>query len=140
MDAVAPLAGQLVQILTPFLPYLARAGEAVAPQVEAHGWEFAQQVWARLNPSVQGKPAAQEAVADLAAQPADEDAQAALRVQLKKLLAEDAELQHSLSTLLSEAHAAGTVNVDVSGNRSVGVGRDVRGSTIITGDQNQLNR
>jgi hypothetical protein len=141
MDVAAPLAGQLVQMLTPFLPYLARAGEAVAPQLEAHGWEFAQKVWARLGPKVDSKPAAQEAVADLAKEPTDTDAQAALRVQLRKLLAEDDELQRALTALLDENRGAGgTTTVNVSGDRSVGIGRDVRGSTIITGDQNQVGR
>jgi hypothetical protein len=140
MDAVAPLAGQLVQVLTPFLPYLARVGEAVVPQVEQHGWEFAQQLWARLHPRLESKPAAQEAVADVARAPQDEDAQAALRLQLKKLLADDPELQQSLATMLAEGQASGSISVNVSGNRSVGVGRDVRGSTIITGNQNQAGR
>jgi hypothetical protein len=87
---------------------------------------------------VGGRPAAQEAARDLAAAPTDEDAQAALRVQLRKLLADDPALQQELSALLNASgQGTTTTNVNVSGDRSVGVGRDARGGTIITGDQNR---
>jgi hypothetical protein len=142
MDVAAPLAGQLVQTLTPFLPYLVRAGEELGAEatkeLKEHGGEFAQSVWAQLGPKVETRPAAQEAVADVAKQPTDQDAQAALRVQLRKLLADDPELSHALSALLEENRGPGsTTTVNVSGNRAVGIGRDVRDSTIITGDQNR---
>jgi hypothetical protein len=142
MDVVVPLAGQLVQVLTPFLPYLVKAGESVgaraAEQLQDHGWELASKLWARLGSKVEGRPAAQEAARDLAAAPTDEDAQAALRVQLRKLLADDPALQQELSALLNAAgQGTTTTTVNVSGDRSVGIGRDVRGGTIITGDQNR---
>jgi hypothetical protein len=144
MDAVIPLAGQLVQVLSPFLPYLVKAGEDLGTragqQLEATGWDLASKLWGRLGSKVDARPAAREAAADLAAQPDDADAQAALRVQLKKLLADEPDLQQELAALLKEAGAAGTTTtVTVSGDRAVGIGRDVRGSTIITGDQNRPN-
>ena len=142
MDVVVPLAGQLVQVLTPFLPYLVKAGESVgaraAEQLQDQGWDLASKLWARLGSKVEGRPAAQEAARDLAAAPTDEDAQAALRVQLRKLLADDPALQQELSALLNASgQGTTTTNVNVSGDRSVGIGRDVRGGTIITGDQNR---
>jgi hypothetical protein len=141
MDVVTPLAGQLVQIVAPFLPYLLKVGEGVgesaAEHLEEQGSALAAKVWARLRGKVAAKPAAQEAAADLAAQPADEDARAALRIQLRKLLVDDPGLQRELETLLKQADAAGTstVTVTASGERSVAIGHDVRGSTITTGDQ-----
>jgi hypothetical protein len=143
MDVVAPLAGQLVQILAPFLPYLVKVGETVSERAAEHlenkGSALAANVWARLRGKLAEKPAAQEAVADLAAQPADEDARAAVRIQLRKLLADDPGLQRDLETLLKQAESAGTTTVTVtaSGERSVAIGHDVRGSTITTGDQKQ---
>jgi hypothetical protein len=144
MDAVAPLAGQLVQVLTPFLPYLVKAGEGLggraAHEIEDKGWDLASKLWSRLGAKVDAKPAAQEAAADLATQPEDEDAQAALRIQLKKLLAEDPSLHQEIEAMLAEAHTSGgTVTVSVTGTRNVGVGRDVRNSTIITGDQKKAD-
>ena len=136
MDAVAPLAGQLVQVLTPFLPFLVKAGERIGPQVEQKGMELASTLWTRLSSQLEKRPAAQEAAADLAKAPSDEDAQAALRVQLRKLLAEDPALQKEIEALLKDARDSGSITtVNVSGDRSVGIGRDVSGSTIITGDQ-----
>jgi hypothetical protein len=140
MDAVAPLAGQIVQVLTPFLPYLLKVGEGLgtraAQQMEDKGWDLATKLWGRLGARVDARPAAKEAAADLAAEPADEDARGALRVQLRKLLADEPLLQKELEALLKEAQGSGsTTTVTASGDRSVAVGRDVHGSTIITGDQ-----
>ena len=87
MDAVVPLAGQIVQILAPFLPYLVKVGEGLgtraAQQMEDKGWDLATKLWGRLAAQVDAKPSVKEAAADVAAQPADEDARAALRVQIK---------------------------------------------------------
>src|SRR5713226_7778564 len=100
MDAVAPLSGQVVQILAPFLPYLLKVGEGLgtraAQLMEDKGWNLASQLWGRLGSKVDARPSAREAAADLAAQPTDDDAQAVLRVQIKKLLAEEPELQRDL--------------------------------------------
>lgn len=142
MDAVVPLAGQIVQVLTPFLPYLLKGGEdigaAVAKTGEGQAIDLASKLWSRLNPKVQSRPAASEAAADLASEPGDEDAQAALRVQLRKLLLEDPSLARELSGLLQAAGPVSTVtNVSVRGDRSVGIGGDVRGSTIDTGDEHK---
>jgi len=139
MDAVAPLAGQVVQILAPFLPYLLKVGEDLGAratkQMEDKGWDLASKLWGRLGAKVDARPSAREAAVDLAAQPTDEDAQAVLRVQMKKLLADEPELQRELAALLKEAQGSGsTTTVTASGDRSVAIGRDVRGSTIITGD------
>jgi len=131
----------LTAFLAPFLPYLIRAGERAAGKAadvlgdEAGG--FAKTIWERLKPGVEKKPAAQEAAEEVAAHPDDADALAALRLQLRKLLEEDEELARDLTQIWQEAQAANVVNVTVtaSGERSVAVGRDVSGSTIVTGDQ-----
>jgi hypothetical protein len=140
MDAVVPLAGQIVQVLAPFLPYLVKVGEGLgtraAQQLEDNGWDLATKIWGRLGAEVDAKPSVKEAAADVAAQPADEDARAALRVQIRKLLADEPLLQQELEALLKEAQGSGsTTTVTASGDRSVAVGRDVHSSTIITGDQ-----
>ena len=80
------------------------------------------------------KPAAQEAVQDVAKAPEDADAQAVLRLQLKKLLAEDEALAREVAQLWEEARAAGVVII-AAGQRSVAA-LSIEGSTIITGDQN----
>lgn len=143
MDVQA-LAQQLVTFLSPFLPYLLKAGEKAIEKVgEKFGeaaWEKAQALWDKLHPKIEAKPAAQEAAADVAQNPQDEDAQAALRLQLKKLLAEDTALAEEVARLLAGVDAGRGNTVIASGNRSVAIGGSVSGSTIITGDKNKLNR
>ena len=127
----------LTSFLAPFLPYVVQAGQKVAGKAaDAVGEEaanYAQKLWDRIRPGVEAKPAAQEAVEEVAAHPEDEDALGALRIQLRKLLEEDEELAADMAKIWQEAQAANVVTA--SGERSVAVGRDVSGSTIITGDQ-----
>ena len=143
MDAVVPLAGQVVAILAPFLPYLVAAGQKVADgavkELEGKAGQVAQALWERLNPRVEAKPAAQEAVQDVAASPDDQDAQASLRVQVRKLLSDEPALAEELARVLEEHQQTGAItNVTASGDRSVALGRDVQGSTIITGDRSRV--
>jgi len=67
----------------------------------------------------------------------DEDALAALRLQLKKLLEADAALAQELARLLEQARASGQT-VIAGGNRSVAIGGDASGSVIVTGDRNRV--
>ncbi len=76
--------------------YLAKAGEAVSKKT---GEDLYESLKARFS----DKPSAQEALTDLANMPDDSDLQAALRVQLKKLLAEDESFATKLQQLLNEA-------------------------------------
>lgn len=92
-----------------------------------------------LQTAAQSRPAWAEALADLAAAPADEDAQAAARIQLKKLLARDEGLASELERLLraDEAVLPGPqAGVQITaGDRSIVAGRKVNiTGTVITGD------
>lgn len=145
MDTLAPLATQVVGILAPFLPQLIKTGQAladgVADQAEKQKATVAAAIWDRLFPEVSGTPATDTAVKDAAENPDDPDYQAALRVQFRKMLAEDPALAEDLRQVLeSSQKATGSVNVSAGGERSVAVGGSVQGSTIITGDQNRLTQ
>ena len=136
-----PLVSQLVLFLQPFLPYLFKAGEKASEEagrkIGKAGWEHAKMLWKRLRPKVEAKPAAMEAITDAIATPQDKDAFAALRQQLKKILAEDKALATEVARLRQEAQAAG-MTVTASGSRSVASGGDLSDNIIITGDSNQL--
>lgn len=127
------LAQNLVPFLAPFLPYLIKAGEKVAEEagkkLGGDAWEWAKALWGKLR----GKPEVASAAQDAVAMPDDPDAQATLRLQLKKLLAADEALAAEVARLWQEAEAGG-VTVTASGERSVAIGRDMIGGTIITGD------
>ena len=58
-------------------------------------------------------------------------------MQLKKLLTEDQSLAEEVSRWLDQGKAAG-ITVTASGERSVPIGGNVKGSTIVTGDQNKV--
>ncbi len=94
----------LMRFLTPLLPYLLRAGEKAAEEagrrIAGDAWEGAKSIWGRMVPGLKRRPAAQEALQDALSSPQDEDAQAALRLQLKKLLAEDPALAADLAGLV----------------------------------------
>ena len=140
MDITA-LASSLTTALVPLLPYLLKAGEKAAEEtgtkVADQSLEWAKSLWSKLKPKVDAKPAALEAAQDVAQTPDDEDAQAALRVQVKKLLAEDQSLAEEVRRWLEQGKAAG-ITVTASGDRSVAIGGDVKGSTIVTGDHNRV--
>ena len=133
------LASSLTTALVPLLPYLLKAGEKAAEEtgktVAGQSLEWAKSLWAKLQPKVEAKPAALEAAQDVAQSPEDEEAQVALRRQLRKLLTEDQSLAEEVSRWLEQGKVAG---MNVSGDRNVAIGGDVKGSTIVTGDWNKV--
>ena len=129
----------LTAFLAPFLPSLIKAGEKAvekaADAVSDEAFKYAKALWDKLKPGVEAKPAAKEAAEEVAAHPDDDDALASLRLQLRKLLEQDQGLADDLARIWQDAQAANVVQVTASGERSVAVGGDVTGSTIVTGDQ-----
>src|ERR1041384_6837454 len=138
---IGALASSATTALVPLLPYLLKAGEKAAEEtgkaVAGQSWEWAKSLWTKLKPKVEAKEAALEAAQDVAESPEDEEAQVALRRQLKKLLTEDQSLAEDVSRWLDQGKAAG-VNVSISGERNVAIGGNVTGSTIVTGDRNKV--
>src|SRR5215211_5273888 len=130
---IGALASSVTTALVPLLPYLLKAGEKAAEEtgktVAGQSLEWAKSLWTKLKPKIEAKPAALQAAQDAAQTPEDDDVQAALRVQLKKLLADDQSLAEEVSRWLEQGKAAG-VNVSAIGERSVAVGRDFQGTII----------
>jgi hypothetical protein len=109
-------------LLTPALPYLLRPAEHVAPQAaQAIGdtsWEYAQRLWQKVGVRVGARPAAQAAAEDVAAAPDDEDAQAVLAYQLRKLLERDAGLAAEVEELMAEAAQHVEIRVPAAGAKA----------------------
>jgi hypothetical protein len=138
----------LTAFLSPFLPSLLNlGGKAVAKATESASGKFgeaafskAQAVWAKLSPKVEAKEAAKEAAIDVANSPEDKDSQAALRVQLKKLLEQDEELFKAIAQILAADAPDGTPGTkivqNVTGNQNQVIGQVLGGKVIgnITGD------
>jgi hypothetical protein len=111
----------------------------VVDRVGKEAVDFAQRLWDKLRGRVEAKDAAREAAEDVAHNPADVEFRTVLKVQLQKLLDEDAELAAEVRRVWDEAKAAGApatvTTVTASGSGSVAIGRDVTGSTIATGER-----
>jgi hypothetical protein len=128
--------------LAPLLPYLLKDGIELAKsaagelgkKLSADAWDGLKALAAKIRHKAEAKPALQEALTDAQTAPADPDAQAALRLQLKKLLTEDPDLLNEVARLLA------IVQTDASQNRSVKIGGDAKNNTIITGDNNTITR
>ena len=118
----------LVNFLAPFLPHLLNLGktatqkatESAAGKFGEAAWTQAQTLWSKLWPQLKTKPAAQEAVTDLAQDPGDRDLQTVLQVQLKKLFAQD----HALAAEIAQIMAANPPSPAIV--------------QTVTGDQNQV--
>ena len=133
----------LTAFIAPLLPVLLGIGGRVADTAtdaaadQAVG--FAKKIWNALRGPVAQKEAAQEAVDDVSLHPDDEQLRTVLQVQLRKLLEQDADLAAEVGRLWTEAEAAGapavSIRVTASGAGSVAIGRDVTGSSIVTGAQ-----
>jgi hypothetical protein len=137
---VTVLSNELVALLAPFLPYLVQLGKEAAEvagrELGSEAWEHAKVLWDRLRGRLEERPAALEAVRDAAEAPGDDDARAALRLQLRKLLAGDEALAGDLRRLLDERPGTGSsVTVTARGERSIAVGGDVTDSRLDTGDR-----
>ena len=102
------------------VPYLAEAGKAVAGEIGKSTWAGVSKLWTLLRAKL-GKPEQQAALAELEAQPADADVQAAARVQLRKALAEDAGLAAELAALLESLPKTVEQNMEVVGDDNTSV-------------------
>ena len=132
------------QLISVLLPYLSKLAQGTAPLAGATEWEQAQTIWQKLKPGLEAKAAGQEALSDLLSDLDDEDYQAALRVQIKKLLKQDAALQRELELLLQKSgQALGGVQINQkvsgSGNQVIGqvtggmVFGNVSGGNVVIG-------
>ena len=116
-----------VGTLAPALPYLysasKEAGKEFAKKAGGAAFDQAAKLWNWLKPKAEAEPALQTAVADLAAQPDDADAQAALRLQLKKLLTAQPALVGELQAMVQFSVTQNVIQ-NVTGDRNIVSGRD----------------
>ena len=138
---IGALASSLTTVLAPLLPYLLKAGEKVAEEtgkaVAGQSWEWAKSLWTKLKPKVEAKQRHSKQRRTLRSRLKMKTHRWRCEVQLKKLLTEDQSLAEEVSRWLEQGKAAG-INVSAYGERSVAIGGDVKGSTIVTGDQNKV--
>lgn len=145
------LAKLLVGLLCPALPFLVKVGEKVAEGISADavkalgktGWGKAKSVWSKLNPQIQRKETARQAVVKVIQRP-DEISQFTLISEIRDILESNPELSQELLKLLQEQDSKHDGTVDQSVNYQAG-GVSVRGNfnntggTFVGGDQLNLD-
>jgi hypothetical protein len=87
------------------------------------GPEMLKALWAKLRPKVAEKPSADEAVHDVVKAPEDADAQAVLRVQLRKILEADSSLAAEIAQILEGAGPKTSFHAEVHGSGAVAQGQ-----------------
>lgn len=151
---IPTIATAAVSFLAPALPYLAKAGEKgseiIGEKLGASVWEKVSALWRKLGPAVEANPLANDALQEVAHNPEDADAQATLRLQLKKILAADDNLASEVMRLLLEASVqqvsqqaavfgegaiAQGPGAVAAGKGGVAVGGDVHGGVRIGGTE-----
>ena len=124
-----------VKALAPALPYLIVAGteatKEIGKQAGGAAIEAGKKIWHWLQPHADKQPALLDAAKEVAERPDDADAQAALRVQIRKLLQAQPNLVPELGGLVTQI-ATQQNTVDVSGAGAVGIGGNASGVTIST--------
>jgi hypothetical protein len=110
----------IVKLLAPCLPFLLNVGnkavEGASQKVGEDVWNKAKAIWAKLQPKVEAKEAAKEAATDVAESPENEDSQASLRVQLKKILEADPTLAAEIAQILQVGSNQPSDNIQISAN------------------------
>ena len=110
--SIVELVEKVTTLLTSAMPYLQKAaGEASTKAVrreDARGWERV--MWQWLQPRLETRPAAMEAVTNLFREPRNPDFQATFRTQLTIILGGDARLASNLARFLATIPVAQPIN------------------------------
>ncbi len=104
---------------------LSGAASELGKRISADGWEVLKTLAGKIQKKAEARPALQEALTDARSAPQDEDALAALRLQLEKLLQEDPDLRAEAGEERWGTSRPASTTVIASGNRSGGDWREM---------------
>ncbi|MEG4997121.1 hypothetical protein [Microcoleus sp. B4-D4] len=144
-----PLANMVTSLLVPAIPYLLKGGEQAwgeaSKKIGTDTWEWAKTIWMKLVSRSKSKSNGEEttteiakAATEVANNPSDADAQAALRFQIKKLLMDDPELSLEIAKALDEAKASSAQTSIRIGGVDIGGGSTIDNSGSIVGGNQTL--
>lgn len=137
------MSAEIAELANAVVPYVTAAagayGSAVLTKLQEQSADATVRTGGSLLRRLLGKeesaPALEAAVLDLAEDTEDPDRQGALRLQIRKLLAEDEELRAEISEVLKSAGAT----VTASGTRAVAA-EAITDSVVSTGDAAQITQ
>ena len=118
MDAntIATIAGAAVSLLIPYLKSFGeglakKAGEEIGSKSGETAWGKTKRLYETVKAKLSTKPDTAKAINALEKSPDDGDTQAAVRFQLKDIMATDESFAHELASILKEASEAGADTV-----------------------------
>lgn len=141
MSDIVELAKAAGQVLAPALPFLLEIGKTAREKAtEALGeglWDGAKRLWGRIAGRGAASEAVVEAAQEVALAPSDLDAEAAFRLQLRKLLAAEPELVAEVEPIVRQLQQIQAIQVRVTGSGAAAVGPGATaggaGSMVISG-------
>ncbi|GGA15401.1 hypothetical protein [Okeania sp. KiyG1] len=151
MLEAAPLAEKVTSFIVPAIPYLLKKGgeevfAGASRKVGADTLEWAKTIWEKLvsrsGPKSNEKEAAiTEAATEVANSPSDEDAQAMLRFQIKKLLTDNPQVSSEIEKLLHQAKTSSTqTEIHIGGVHISGSTVSQTNGDIVGGDKTVGNK
>jgi hypothetical protein len=118
MDAntIATIASAAVSLLVPYLKSFGeglakKAGEEIGTKSGETAWSKAKRLYETVKAKLSAKPDTARAINALEKSPDDGDTQAAVRFQLKDIMATDESFARELANILKEASEAGADTV-----------------------------
>jgi hypothetical protein len=133
---ITQLAHSAALLLTPFLPYLIKAGERAMEEtgknMAGDAWEKAKSLWSKLGSKIENSPAALEVAQKAIAKPQDPRVQSALELHLESMLSDNAALADEVAKVIMTDMSS--VRAIVTSDHGVAAGRDATGNINITGD------
>jgi hypothetical protein len=121
-------------------PYLAKAAGSFAEKAGEQLAEKAGSLYQFIKKQFTDDASAETKLALLEKEPESNALMSVLEEELVKKMNADANFAATLNRLVEEAKGADSNKVLVFGDRSIGVGGDVSGSTFITGDSNTVGK
>jgi len=146
---LAVLAKMVTSLLIPATPYLLKGGEQAlgeaSKKIGTDTWEWAKTIWMKLLSHSKSKPNGEgtateilKAATEVANDLSDEDAQAALRFQIKKLLMNDPELTLEIEKVFDKIKASSAQTTTRIGGIDISSGANVSNSGNIVGGNQKI--
>jgi hypothetical protein len=138
MVDVTLLASEITALLVPVIPFLLKGGEKAfeeaSKKIGGDTWELAKSTWEKLAPLSKSTNEVEKAAGEIVNNPSDQDAQAVLRFQIKKLL-NDApeELRQDIYNTLNKT--SGKTSITIGGVHISGESTVANLGNIVGGNQ-----
>jgi hypothetical protein len=120
-------------------PILIKGVETFSQKLGEKASEEIDGLYQKIRARLSGDSYAEQTLTRAKQMPESKGRQAALEEVIAEKMNEDPDFAENVRQLVEKATASGGGNVISYGERSVAIGRDAKGNTIITGDNNAVS-